>query len=114
MKVLHEKSRTILGKNVVKATSFWRRLRGYIFYKSSKLEFDGLFFQRSNCIHNCFVRFPIDAVFVNKEFEIVEILREFKPWRFSRIYFKASHVFKFPSETINDSISIGDKLTCTQ
>jgi len=110
MKVIHQNTNTILGNNIVKATSFWRRLRGYMFYKSPKLSFDGIFFPQSSCVHNCFVRFSIDVVFIDKNWEIVKILRGFRPWRFSAIYFKSSHVLEFPAGTIDSSISIGDKL----
>lgn len=110
MKVVHQKTNTVLGKNLVSATSFWRRLRGYMFYQSPRLHFDGLFFPQSRSAHNCFVRFPIDVVFIDKNWEIVKILRGFRPWRFSGVYFNASHMLEFPAGTVESSVVVGDKL----
>lgn len=33
-------------------------------------------------IHTCFVRFRLDAVFLDRERRIVKICRDIKPWRF--------------------------------
>ncbi len=110
MKIIHQKTNTVLGKNLVRATSFWRRLRGYMFYESPKLHFDGLFFPHSRSAHNFFVRFPIDVVFIDENWEIVKILRGFRPWRFSGMYFNATHMLEFPAGTVEPSVSVGDKL----
>ena len=92
MKVIHEKSNYLLGENISSATTFFKRLRGYMFYKTANQSFDGLFFPNAKSIHNCFVRFSIDAIFIDKHNRIVKIIRDFRPWSFSLIYFKASHV----------------------
>lgn len=110
MKIIHEKSQSVLGCNIVPATSFIRRLRGYMFYKSPKQKFDGIYFPNAKTIHNCFVRFPIDAIFIDKNNHIVKILKGFKPWRFSLIYLSASHVIELPQNTVTDVIQVGDKL----
>jgi uncharacterized membrane protein (UPF0127 family) len=111
MRVIHQKSGNVLGKNIIAATSFWRRLRGYMFFEKPPQSFDGLYFPQCKLVHNSFVRFPIDVVFIDKAHAIVAIIRGFRPWSFSRIYFKAAHAIEFPAGTVNESVVPGDKLS---
>ena len=41
----------------------------------------GLLILRCNCIHTCFMRFPIDATFFDGRGEIVKTVRGVRPWR---------------------------------
>ena len=109
MKVLHTKTGTILGEKVKLATSFSDRLIGLMF-RSEMGEIDGLILDPCNSVHNCFVRFPIDVVFLTSENKIVKIIRNFRPWRFSWIYFSAKRVLELPGGSLGSSISEGDML----
>ncbi len=111
MIVTHKKTKTVLGKDIKVATSFIDRLRGLMFRK--EIVGDGLIIEPCTSIHNCFVFFPIDAVFVDNDFKIVKILRNFKPWRFSLIYFKARKVIELPSGKVPLTITEGDLLEVT-
>ena len=108
MRVIHIKSGAILGENIYLATTFGMRLRGLMFRKN--MLGDGLIIDPCNSIHNCFVSFPIDVIFLSKDNRIVKVLRNFKPWRFSLIYLKASKVVELPSGKVPLSISCGDEL----
>lgn len=110
MRIIHQKSRVVLGENIIKATSFFRRLRGYMFYRTPKQSFDGLYFPNAKTIHNCFVRFSIDAIFIDKNYKVVKVIKGFKPWRFSGIYLKASHVIELPQNVIPKTLEVGDML----
>lgn len=109
MKVVHIRTNEVLGRDVLLAESFFERLKGLMFIKEMR-GFDGLLIKNCNSIHNCFVRFPIDVVFVNGEFEVVKILRNFKPWRFSWIYFGAKHALELPAGSVGEEVKVGDKL----
>jgi uncharacterized membrane protein (UPF0127 family) len=109
MKVVHSKTNYILGENVKLASSFSERLLGLMFIKEMK-NMDGLILEPCNSIHNCFVRFPIDVIFLSKDNVIVKIIRGFKPWRFSWIYFKSRRVLELPNGVIPNNIVEGDKL----
>lgn len=109
MKVKHIKSNKILGENIKEAKSFMDRLIGLMF-KDSMEGMDGLMLDPCRSIHNCFVRFPIDVIFINKQNEVVKVIRNFAPWRFSWIYFKAQKTLELPAGTVDDSIITGDKL----
>ena len=109
MKISHKKSGTILGSDIKLAAGFFERLIGLMFVKEMR-GMDGLFIENSNSIHNCFVRFPIDVVFLNRELKVIKIIRNFKPWRFSWIYWRASRVLELPVHTIPESMEAGDYL----
>lgn len=72
--------------------------------------FDGLLLEPGNSIHNFFVRFPIDVLFLSKDMKIVKIIKCFKPWRISGIYFKARKVLELPNGTITDEMNVGDEI----
>jgi len=42
---------------------------------------EGMLFPRTGSIHMFFMRFPIDAVFCDRDLRVLEIVRGLKPWR---------------------------------
>ena len=58
------------------------RLRGIIGWKSMRRG-EGLLLRPTFSVHTMFVRFPIDAVFLDKNMTVVSIAHELKPWRFA-------------------------------
>ena len=64
----------------------------------------GLWIKRCNTIHTFFMRFPIDAVFVDKKLKVVAVYRDLKPWRITRLHFKAASVFELPAGTLNATV----------
>ncbi len=109
MRIIHKQSGKALAENVQVAESFFERLKGLMFIREMKGH-DGLFIKNTNSVHNCFVRFPLDLVFVNNDMQVIKIIRNFKPWRFTRIYFKARHVLELPAGAAGKEIREGDQL----
>ena len=108
MKVIHKKSGIVLAAKA-KEANWLQKIIG-LMGKKHFGPYDGLFISWHNSVHNCFVRFPIDVVFLSKSNTIVKILRHFRPWHFSAFYFKARHLIEFPAGTITDKIHVGDEL----
>lgn len=81
-----------------------------MFYSSPPANFDGLYFRNCNVVHNSFVRFALDVIFVDKVNSVVKVIRGFQPWRFSSLYFKAAHVIEFPAGVVSESVVDGDIL----
>jgi uncharacterized membrane protein (UPF0127 family) len=78
-RVVNETKGTVVAERVGHARSFWRRFRGLML--QSSLEADsGLFIEPSSSIHTAFMRFPIDAVFVDRGRKVVKVTTV-KPWR---------------------------------
>jgi uncharacterized membrane protein (UPF0127 family) len=58
------------------------RLRGIMGWKTMRRG-EGMLIRPTFSIHTMFVRFPIDAVFLDKEMTVVSIVHDLKPWRFA-------------------------------
>lgn len=107
--IKHVKSGIVIAKEAKLADSFFARLKGLMFV--DKMDgFDALIIEPCNSIHNCFVRFPIDVIFLNRNNEIVKLIKNFKPWRFSFIYPRAVKVVELPVGMIDSSFQVGDEL----
>lgn len=105
-------SNHILAYKVKEAITFKDRLIGLMF-KDKMDDYDGLLLEPCKSIHNFFVRFPIDVIFLNKDNEIVKIIKSFKPWRITNFYFKAVKVLELKAGTIQDHVKEGDLLEVT-
>ena len=70
----------ILGIDAEVAERFTERLRGLI--GRDGLEHGrGMLIVRCNCIHTFFMRFPIDATFLDRQGNVVKTVRNIRPWR---------------------------------
>ena len=76
-----EPTSTMIPFNVKKADTFITRLKGLMFRKKP-LENEGLWITPCNSIHMCFMHFPIDAIFLDEQNNIVHLVSELQPWRF--------------------------------
>jgi uncharacterized membrane protein (UPF0127 family) len=56
------------------------RLRGIMGWKHLR-QGEGVLLRPTFSVHTAFVRFPIDAVFLDREMTVVSITHELKPWR---------------------------------
>lgn len=71
---------TIQGVDAEVAESAFERMRGLIGrpgLESGK----GMLITKCNCIHTFFMRFPIDATFLDHEGQVVKVVRGIRPWR---------------------------------
>ena len=57
---------------------------------------EGLLIQRTSSIHMFFMRFPIDAVFVDRDLVVRKVVRDLKPWRMA-FAFGAKWVLELPA-----------------
>lgn len=62
------------------ADNFFKRAKGLI-GRDSLPEDVGLLIPKCNAIHTFFMRFPIDATFMDREGNVVRRVRNIKPWR---------------------------------
>ena len=70
----------ILGFKAKVAHTFWERTRGLIGTKSLAPD-EGLLIEKCNAIHMCFMSFPIDAYFLDKDDKVVKVVRNIPPWK---------------------------------
>lgn len=65
---------------VVYAESLSARLRGLL-GRTALPEDTGMLIQPCRSIHMWFMRFPIDAAFLDKELRVLKIVRHLRPWQ---------------------------------
>ncbi|MEI8012172.1 MAG: DUF192 domain-containing protein [Candidatus Omnitrophota bacterium] len=71
----------------------------------------GLVITACNSIHMFFMKFSIDAVFINQQGIVVGLVKNIKPNRISAIYWNASSVIELPAGTItHTAINLGDQI----
>jgi uncharacterized membrane protein (UPF0127 family) len=75
-----ESESAIVCERCVVADSFPLRLRGLIARRGLGSD-EGLFLTQSGAIHTTFMRFPIDAVFLDRELVVLGVKPELGPWR---------------------------------
>ena len=61
------------------ADSFLTRFAGLMFRKKMPVA-TGLLLAPCNSVHMCFMRFAIDVVYLDKEYNIIKIVKDLKPW----------------------------------
>ena len=61
------------------ADSFFTRFAGLMFRKKLPPA-TGLFLAPCNSVHMCFMRFAIDVVYLDKEYNIIKVVNNLKPW----------------------------------
>lgn len=73
------KDEIVVVADVRVARTFLSRLLG-LMGRRPMARGQGLYFPRCRSIHTCFMRFPIDLVFLDTNYRVVGIRREVRPW----------------------------------
>jgi len=99
----------VLAQNVACANTFLKRLRGLLFKKSIDKNY-GLLIKPCKQIHTFGMKFNIDVLFLSKEYEVLGILRDYKPNQVSKYIKDSEYVLELANGVISDNIRKGDKL----
>lgn len=92
------------------AHSFWRKGIGLL-GEAGLPAGEGLYIEPCNSIHSLFMRFPFDAVFVDKRWRVVHLIHEMKAFRVSPVVWKAHGVVELPAGTARRTDTmVGDQL----
>ncbi|MCX5714888.1 MAG: DUF192 domain-containing protein [Candidatus Omnitrophica bacterium] len=110
MKIINLTKNTVLSENATIADTPLSRTKGLLGRKGL-LPQEALVLKPCNSIHTLFMQFPIDVLFVDREFKVVAAIPALKPYRLSKIYFSASFAIEFSTGIIASSrTSFGDTL----
>ena len=103
---------TYLATDLVIARTHWSRFRGLMATDSSRFSRgQGLWISPSHGIHTFAMRFPIDAVYLDRERIVIHIEEGLKPWRMAPVRVNAASVLEVPTGTIHDTMTaIGDQV----
>ena len=99
-----------LGERIGIADTSLRRMVGLL-GKRSLEPGCGLYIVPSQAIHTIGMAFPIDVVFVDRKHCVVGVRECVRPFRLTRVFWRALGVIELPPGTIRDSrTQLGDQL----
>ena len=103
---------TYLATDLFIARTHWSRFRGLMATDSSNFRRgQGLWINPSRGIHTFAMRFPIDAVYLDRDRVVVHIEEGLKPWRVAPIRITATSVLELPTGTVQESATaLGDQI----
>jgi uncharacterized protein len=111
VKVLNTTRKTVLGDRIGVAETSLTRMVGLL-GKSGLEPGTGLLIIPSQAIHTIAMKFPIDVLFVDRKWRVVQVRPAMVPYRLSAIYWKAQCVIELPVGVIADTATqVGDQLS---
>lgn len=99
-----------LATHVTVASSLSSRVRGLL-GRTDLPAGEGLLIRPCKGIHTFFMKFAIDAVFLDKDSRVVALYHSLPPNRMTRISLKAVSVLELPAGVLGEGVSVGDILT---
>ena len=93
-------STQLIADRVAIADTFFTRFKGLMLRKALAPG-EGLLLQKCSAIHCCFMRFPLDVVYLDDSMRVVGI-ETVKPWRLGSIFPNAKHVLELEAGCARD------------
>ena len=108
VRIVREDSKVVCERCTVAATPL-RRMKGLLGRKSLEAG-EGLLIRPTSSIHMFFMRFPIDAIFLDGELAVRKVVPGLKPWRIAFARGAKSVVELSAGEAAHRGIIPGDRL----
>lgn len=99
MNIINKTKGSVLADNAVIADDPFSRLRGLLGRRGLG-KGEALVLRPSNSIHMFFMRFAIDALFVDKANIVVGACEDLRPWRVSPVFWKSFYVVELAAGVI--------------
>ncbi len=110
MQILNKSKNTVIAQTASLADTFWTRMKGLL-GRGEISAGEALVITKCRSIHMFFMRFPIDAIFVDNQHRVVGLVTGIKPFRLSPIFFHAQYVIELKIGTITATkTSLRDQL----
>jgi len=110
MKIVNKKRKLIIAEDAKFAKTFFQRFRGLMFSKPRNLVIvapkETI---KHTSIHTCFMLFPLDVLWLNSDFEVVDGAKKTGNWRFFKPDKPAKYVVEIGIGSIGKT-RIGDKI----
>jgi uncharacterized protein len=108
--LINLRTKKILANTVVCAQSLPERMKGLLGH-SSLPPGQTLWIKPCSSIHTFFMRFAIDAVFVDQDLRVTDVRKNIQPWRLILARRGSHSVFEMAAEQMNETlIQVGDAL----
>jgi uncharacterized membrane protein (UPF0127 family) len=99
LRLLHPRTGRVLADVLeVPRTSFGRGLG--LMFRRELPPGQGMWITPCNGIHMFFMRFAIDAVFVDRKLRVVRVRPDLRPWRVVPLVLRAHSVLELPAGTV--------------
>lgn len=113
---LTTKQGEVICEQMIVANQFFSRLKGLMFSESIP-NGDGFLINPCRSIHTFFMLYPLDLVFLDENYKVIKVLENFKPWRMSWIYFRATQTLELKGghlkQKLKQPLKSGDTLEAT-
>ena len=109
MKCISKRTGEEIASQIELASTFWTRLKGLMFRRELSTG-RALLLEPCSQIHTCFMRFPIDVVFLDAQNCVVGVIEAIEPWRISKFYYTARRTLELSSGALRGRVHIGDEL----
>ena len=110
LRVVNRTRGTLVGASIRVAESGLTRIVGLL-GERELLPGDGLLIVPSQGVHTLGMRFAIDIVVLDGEWNVIAIRRELRPFRMTRVFWKAAAVLELRSGIVDSSSTlVGDTL----
>ncbi|MBI4492958.1 MAG: DUF192 domain-containing protein [Chloroflexi bacterium] len=99
MRVINQTRGTTLMEQGGHARNLWTRTLG-LMGRAGLPPGGGLVLDPGGSIHTCFMRFPLDVVFLDRRGKVLRVIERMPPWRVSPIVWGTRYVLELPPGTI--------------
>lgn len=96
MRLINQTKNVILAEDVFIANTFFARVKGLLGRKVF-LPNQAIILDPCNSVHTFFMRFPIDILFIGKDYKVIKTLPNLNPNRISHMYWHSSKVIELPA-----------------
>jgi uncharacterized protein len=96
--------KTVLATEARRADTFFTRFKGLMGVTELPIG-HGLLISPCNSVHTFFMRIAIDVVFLDAQYQVVDIAPALAPWRVSRLYLQAKSVLELPAGTTTAALT---------
>jgi uncharacterized protein len=111
--VVRKEDGTVVCARCVVADSAWTRTKGLL-GRASLGEDEGILLRPGGSIHMFFMRFAIDAVFLDRDLHVLRVAAGLKPWRMASKR-GAKAVLELPAgRCAHVGVTQGDRLVLTR
>lgn len=105
--MIKDEKGNILATKVEYANTFFTRFLGLMGRKKENFpEGSALFFNQCNSIHMFFMKFPIDVIYLDKDFHVVRVVKNIQPWKVDKGSLKAQYGIELNANTIKEDPKI--------